>query len=169
MFLAPRPVEALAGAGEILRVTCFLTSSEGVAQVRSQVAAAFPAAAANFVQLTRFGVRPDTKCDAVARAPAGGASPGGAVVFRGPKIVLSSLQMAFSGQEGDIRLALDRLKKAIEPLGGRMDGAFVSVYAVSPDAAGVGERVTGGQALVFEGLPSLDAALGADVVTAGGQ
>lgn len=170
-FLPAQPVEGLKAAGDILRVTCFLTSLDGVAQVRSAVAAAFPAAAANFVQLTRFGGEAPPSCEAVARAS--GARPNGAVVFTRPKIVFSGLQMAFRDQEEDIRLAFDRLKKAVEPLGGRMadgqtDGLFVSIYALTRPAAEAANRVGGGVPMLFEGLPALDATVGVDVVAAGG-
>ncbi|HXP85275.1 MAG TPA: Rid family hydrolase [Bryobacteraceae bacterium] len=171
-FLPAQPVEALKAAGEFLRVTCFLNSLEGLAQVRSQVAAAFPAAAANFVQLTRFGGTASSEgganCEGVARAPSAHA---GGVVFTGPKIIFSGLQMAFQDQEADVRLAFDRLKKAVEPLGGRMEGAFVSVYPLTRAAAEAAnrERATlgaGGPTLLFEGLPALDATVGVDVVAA---
>jgi hypothetical protein len=171
VFLPPQPVPSLKAAGEILRVTCFLTSMEGLADARSQVATAFPAAAANFVQLTRFGGGAGegvANCEGVARGPA---SRAGGVVFTAPGIVLSGLQMAFRDQDADVQLAFDRLKKAVEPLGGRMDGAFVSVYALTRTAAAAAdrERATRGVAgpvLLFEGLPALDAAVGVEVVAA---
>jgi hypothetical protein len=168
VFLPPQPPEALTAAGDILRVTCFMTSLDGVTQARSQIAAAFPAAAANFVQLTRFGGEPLTRCEAVARAPA--RSTGG-VAFTGPKIVLSGLQMAFRDEEADIHLAFDRLKKAVEPLGGQMPGSFVSVYPLTRTAAEVANREraapeSAGPLLLFEGLPALDATVGVDVVAA---
>jgi hypothetical protein len=172
VFLPAQSIEGLQGAGDILRVTCFLTSLEGLPQARSAVAAAFPAAASDFVQLTRFGGEPAANCEAVARASA--ARPSGAVIFAGPKIVFSGLQMAFRDQEEDIRLAFDRLKKAVEPLGGRMDdgqkdGLFVSIYALGKTAAETAKRVSGGGVpMLFEGLPALDATVGMDVVAAGG-
>jgi hypothetical protein len=170
-FLPAQSVEGLKAAGDILRVTCFLTSLDGLQQARSAVAAAFPAAAfpaaaTNFVQLTRFGGEPATTCEAVARGSA--ARPNGTVVFTGTKIVFSGLQMAFRDQEADVRLAFDRLKKAVEPLGGRLDAAVFSIYAVTRPAAEAANRVLGGGVpMVFEGLPSLDATVGIDVVAAG--
>jgi hypothetical protein len=162
-FLSARSVDGLKAAGDMLRVTCFLTSLDGLEKTRTAIAAAFPAAAANFVQLTRFGGEPAANCEGVARASA--ARPAGAVVFTGPKIVFSGLQMAFRDQEADIRLAFDRLKKAVEPLGGRLDGSFVSIYGLTRTAAQAASGVMGGGVpLVFEGLPALDAAVGVDVV-----
>jgi len=156
VFLPPQPVEQLraaAGSGDILRVTCFMNSLDGLPG--GAPAAAFPApAAANFVQLTRFGGEGPPLCEAVARAGGGAAAAGGAT-----KVVFSGLQLAFRDQPEDIGLALDRLKRAVEPLGGRMDGAAVSVYGL---ARGPG----GGPAdrLVVEGLPALAAVVGVEMV-----
>jgi hypothetical protein len=172
-FLPPQPLAGLKAAGELLRVTCFLTSLDGLADVRSQVAAGFPAASANFVQLTRFGAAASPQgaanCEAVARAST--THPAGGVIFTGPKIVFSGLQMAFRDQDADVRLAFDRLKKAVEPLGGRMDGAFLSIYALTRNASEAANREranigAGGPVLLFEGLPALDATLGLELVAA---
>jgi enamine deaminase RidA (YjgF/YER057c/UK114 family) len=181
VFFAPQPVEMLKSAGDILRITCFMSSLDGTGDVRSRMAAAFPEAAVNLVQLTRFGAPGErANCEAVARAaPGSGASPelaarAGGVAFTASSLVLSGLQMAFQDQDADIRLAFERLKKAIEPLGGRMEGAFTSVYTLTPNAgAGAArERARLGMAgpvLLLEGLPSLDATVGMDVVAAKGE
>ena len=166
-FLPVQPIAGLKAGGEILKVTCFLTAFDVLEQARTQIREAFPAAAADFVQLTRFGGQPMTECDAVAHV--GAAPPSGAVVFSGPKIVFTGLQMAFSDQDADIRLALDRLKRAVEPLGGRMDGSLVSAYTLTREGAGAVGRVLGAGAspLIIEELPSLDAAVGLEAVAAG--
>lgn len=166
-FLPPQAVDGIKKAGDIVQITCLMTSLDGLAEVHRQVAEAFPGAAANFVQLTRLGGEPRTNCEAVARAA--GAPAAGGVVFTGPRIVFGGLQMAFREQDADVRLAFDRLKKAVEPLGGRMDGAFVSVYPLTRPAGEAALRqgaspAAGGPGLLFEGLPSLDATVGVDVV-----
>jgi enamine deaminase RidA (YjgF/YER057c/UK114 family) len=54
-------------AGDILRVTCFLSSLDDEHSARSAVVAAFPSAVENFVQMQRQALEPKTLCEAVAR------------------------------------------------------------------------------------------------------
>lgn len=170
MFLPPQPVEALKRIDSVVRVTCYLNSLDDLAEVRGQVSAEFPSAATNFFQLNRLGgvggPGKHALCDAVARSAT--APPGGAVSFTGPKIILSGLQMAFSAQESDAHLAFDRLSKSVQPLGGRVDRAFVSIYALTGAAASAIHHEWPGASsapvLLFEGLPSLDALVGVDIV-----
>jgi hypothetical protein len=134
VFLPPMEIDRL--PRDILLATCFMNSLDRLPSVPA-------AAAVNFVQATRIGGDGPGVCAAVARG-AGGWS----------KVVFSGLQLAFRDQPADVQLAMDRLKKAVEPLGGRMDGAVVSVYGLA--------RVPG--RVVVEGLPSLDAVAGVEAV-----
>jgi hypothetical protein len=140
VFLPPRPVDGLrAPGGDILLATCFVNSLDGLPSL--------PAAAVNFVQATRTGGGGPEVCEAVVRVTGGW-----------PKVVFSGLQLAFRDQPPDIQLAMDRLKKAVEPLGGRMDGAVVSIYGLARGLTSGAGRV------VVEGLPSLDAVVGVEAV-----
>src|ERR1051325_6531671 len=51
--------------GGVLRATCFLAAIEDTATARSQLAAAFPSAALNVVQVQRMAVDPVSECEAV--------------------------------------------------------------------------------------------------------
>ena len=52
-------------AADVLRITCFMSSLDDVQAARSAVATAFPAAAANFVQMQRLGLERQVLCEAV--------------------------------------------------------------------------------------------------------
>ncbi len=178
--------------GAVLRVTCFLSSIDEVAAARELVHGSFPNAAANFVQLQRLAVEPVAECEAVGRpdhAPAQPVTlenpPGLArnanysqiAVVNAPKIVFSGTQMAFGSQPADLRLAFDRLGKALEPLGVGFHDVFWS--GVYPLAAPVADQVRAlrfdyynrqrppaSTFLLFEGLPSLDATVAVEVIAA---
>jgi hypothetical protein len=95
-------------AADVLRITCFMSSLEGVEAARSVVTAAFPAAAANFVQMQRLGLEPHVLCEGTARWNGVNVfdAPGDDVVLMGmPKIVLTSTQLVFRDQDSDFRLA----------------------------------------------------------------
>jgi enamine deaminase RidA (YjgF/YER057c/UK114 family) len=177
----------------LLRVTCFLNSLEGIDAARTLVAMTFPAAAANFVQLTRLGMQSLAACEGVGRlqgrrdsalvlqADALYSQPHWSVSasLNTPKIAFSGLQMAFHNEDADVRLAFDRLVKMMEPAGARdRDLFFFSIYGVlrgvedrslAARDARFGALLPGppaGASLMFEGLPSLDAAMGVEAIAA---
>ncbi len=178
------------GADDVLSVTCLLTTLSDVNDVRGQVYAAFPKAAANSVQTQRAAYRSVAGCEAVAKlkAPPGGAlvmlNPEGlprspnysqVALVGAPKVILSGAQLGFGTREEDVRLAFQRLEKAVEPLGGGLRRvAMVRLYPVSEAMAGVIRKVRpefvdpasppAATLLPFEGLPSLDASFALDVV-----
>lgn len=97
------------------------------------------------------------------------------VIVNAPKLVFSSTQLAFGAQEGDIRLAFERLGRSIVPLNARLDGVAMShIYLTSRGLTEVLRTVRAdfysktsppaSTMLPIEGLPSLDASLGVDVV-----
>lgn len=165
---------------DMLRVTCFLSSIEESKSARAAAARAFPAAVTNFIQALRLSTEHAAVCEAVGRR----SQPGGAVEFSAasvlvntPKLVLSGIQMAFLDQDADLRLAFERLRKAIEPLGaGYKDVLYLNVY---PLTRAVEQKIQAlqsqfippeihpaGTTLLFEGLPSLDATVAVEVVAA---
>ena len=177
---------------EVLRATCFLSSIDDVATARAALGGAFPAAASAFVQLQRLGLEPLAECEAVGRL---NSPPSSSVVFmnppglvkspnysqialvNAPKVVFSGTQMAFRDQDADIRLALERLRKAIEPLGVTYDDVFWSSYY--PLTRTIADKIRSlrfdffdrtrppaSTFLLFEGLPSLDATVALDVTAA---
>lgn len=150
----------------------------------------FPGAAINYVQMQREPVSPAAECEAVARlsAPSRPAvsfmNPSGLdtspnysqlALVTAPKLVFSSTQLGFGHQEGDVRLAFERLRKALAGLNARFDSLAMShVYLTSRSMGDTVRTVRSSfynsakppasTLLPFEGLPSLDASFGVDVV-----
>ena len=173
-------------AADVRRVTCFLNSLDGLSDLRTKVAGAFPKAVANYVQLQRAATDDFAECEAVAAlsqkperpfvflSPAPGRYS--QAVLLGPvKVALTGTQLAFHPQEADVRLAFERLGKALDSVKATYDNVvFTRVY---PLTRGVMERVRkirfeflkpdappASTMVLFEGLPSLDASFGIDVV-----
>jgi len=121
----------------VLRATCFLSSLDDFSGDRIAIHAAFPSAALDLVQQQRLGLDQLVECEAVGRlekSPA--SSPENRLVtlvnppalaqnpnyshialVNSAKIVFSGTQMAFGDQDKDVRLAFDRLRKALEAQG----------------------------------------------------
>ncbi len=179
-------------SSEVLRATCFLSSLDDVQTARRSIAAAFPAAAANFIQTQRAPLAPVAECEAVGRLDAPPSAP---VVLLNPpglvqnpnysqialvaatKLVFSGGQLAFGEQDRDIRLAFERLRKDIEPLGVTYPDVFwTSVYPTTLPVANAVRaarfdfldkaRPPASTFLLFEGLPSLDATVAMEVIAA---
>jgi enamine deaminase RidA (YjgF/YER057c/UK114 family) len=188
--LASAVRESGAQPGDVLKVTCFLSSLAGVNEIRSLVGKEFPAAAANHVQVQRAPSQAVAECEAVARNQAKPAqavvllNPEGlpkspnysqVAVVNAPRVVLSGTQMAFRFQESDARLAFERLAKALEEGNtSPKDVVFASAYPLSNSIAELVRKVRfeffdksrppASTMLPFEGLPSMDASFAIDVV-----
>jgi len=176
--------------GDVLRGTCFLSSLDDLAKVRAHVAASFPAAAWNFVQIQRAPARAIVECEAVAR---GQAQSGEALEFlnpeglakspnysqlarvSAPRIALTGTQVAFGIQDADAKLAFSRLEKELGQVGASLkNAAMSSVYPLSEASANLVRKVRfeyldqarppASTMLLFEGLPSMDASFALDVV-----
>ncbi len=195
VFFSGRPAQDASGAlmqlsaaasssgVTMLAVTCYLSSLDQADAARSAVSMTFPGAALNLVQPTRLAVRPQAACEGIGRPaqPLPSAVPileGSAVAVAAPKLIFSGMQLAFGDQEQDLRLAFDRLGRALESLKGRYSDALVmSFYSLDGSrgdkakAVAQGYLGTSAHALSFtqlvEGLPSLDANLGIDLVALG--
>jgi enamine deaminase RidA (YjgF/YER057c/UK114 family) len=180
-FYSAQPVKQLHPLTGALRATCFLSSLDDLAKVMSTVAAAFPGAVVNFVQSQRLGFEALDVCEAVARLDRPPAQPlsfdKDAALVNTPKIVLTGTQMAFRDSDADLRLAFERLRKALEPLGVSYKDVFWS--SAYPLTRPVEDKVRtmqqeffdrlkppAGTVLLFEGLPSLDATMAMDVIAA---
>lgn len=175
---------------DVLRATCYLSTLSDVNTVRASLARAFPKAVWNVLEVQRAPLSGVAECEAVARlraappAPLKMLAPEGLprsphysqVALVGPgRLALSGTQMAFGYQDQDLRLAFQRLAKAVESVGARLSNTAMSnIYPLS-------ERMTeqiravrsefydkarppASTMLSFEGLPSLDASLAVDVV-----
>jgi enamine deaminase RidA (YjgF/YER057c/UK114 family) len=178
-------LEAAAQAAHVapenmLRITCFLSEIEESRAARAVAARVFPAAAANFVQSRRLSNDTTAVCEGVGRRSGSEpvpAEPVGFVAVNSPKLVFSGTQMAFRDQDADLRLAFERLGKALEPLGaGYKDVVYWNFY---PLTRAIETKVRTFQlqfvppemhpattSLLFEGLPSLDATAAVEVIAA---
>jgi enamine deaminase RidA (YjgF/YER057c/UK114 family) len=181
------PLKKALGDLEPRAITCFLASLDKVGDVRAKIASAYPKAVANYVQLRRDTLGDFIECEAVA-APAKMASK--LVEFRNPmegrysevaivppgKIVISGSQLAFGSGEEDLRLAFGRLEKALSSVGGKLSDAIITrMYPLTSGTADAARKIRfefydaknppASTLLVFEGLPSLDASFGIEVVS----
>jgi enamine deaminase RidA (YjgF/YER057c/UK114 family) len=185
---------ALRGAGlepgDALRVTCFVSSLDNERSAHTLISGTFPGAAVNTVQMQREPVTPAAECEAVARLrgapaqtpsflnpPALQKSPyySHVVLVTSPKLVITGAQLAFGNQESDLKLAFERLQRALASADARFSGLVTShVYLTSRGLIDKVRAVRAGYysaktppastMLPFEGLPGLDAQLGLDVI-----
>jgi enamine deaminase RidA (YjgF/YER057c/UK114 family) len=173
---------ALTGTGmepsDVLRATCFVSSLDEQRDTSQLMAASFPSAALNYVQMQREPVAPAADCEMIARVRApmrpSVADSGPSTylaIAPGSKLIITGTQLAFGSQEGDLKLAFERLQKALTGSNARLDRVVMShLYTTSTSLE---ERLRIVQAqysmgpntmLPVEGLPSLDARFGVDVV-----
>jgi enamine deaminase RidA (YjgF/YER057c/UK114 family) len=185
---APSAIAQLEAAGKavsvtsasMLQVTCFLSSLDRIQPARDAVARTFPSAVANFVQALRIGAEPFAVCEGIADRPQPGDPVNitvNAALVSTPKLVLTGAQMAFRDQDADLRLAFQRLQRALEPLGvSYKDVVFSSIYPLTKVIADRTGMIAAeflprqgrlpGTVQVLEGLPSLDASMAIEVITA---
>ena len=180
-FYSAQPIAKLHPLTGTLRATCFLSSFDALAKMRPEVEKAFAGAEVNFVQSQRMGFEASDECEAVVRLDHAPAQPvgieNGAAMVNTPKIVLTGTQMAFRDTDADLRLAFERLQKALEPLGVSYKDVFwSSAYPLTRPVEGKVRAMEqeffdrakppAGTMLLFEGLPSLDATMALDVMAA---
>ena len=177
---------AAAGGSETLSMTCFVSSLEDVARDRASVGSAV------VVQMRREPSPTVAECEAVARlrnSPAEAVvllNPEGltksanysqVVLVKAPRVAFSALQLCFHTQESDAKLAFERLGKILESGSVKYSQVFFThTYALTAAAMDQVRAVRFGYLdkarppastlLPFEGLPSLDASFGVEVVAA---
>ena len=113
---------------DALLVTCFVSSLEEQKNTQELMKENFPGAALNYVQMQREPVMPAAECEAVARARAAAPEPisflnppaldksphySQIALVTSPKLVITGTQLAFGSQESDVKLAFERLGKAL--------------------------------------------------------
>ncbi len=185
---------ALRGGGmepeDALRVTCFVSSLEEQKNTQELMKGNFPTAALNYVQMQREPVMPAAECEAVARARAAAPEPisflnppaldksphySQIALVTSPKLVITGTQLAFGSQESDVKLAFERLGKALSGSNARfvhvvMSHLYLTSGALTAKVRSVragyytGANPPASTMLPFEGLPSLDASFAMDVV-----
>ncbi|MEQ1949565.1 MAG: hypothetical protein ABL995_20405, partial [Bryobacteraceae bacterium] len=190
---APGPGEAVAelkksadaarvGSADVLRVTCFLSSLDGMEAARSAVASAFPMAATTIVQTQRQSIEPFGACEGTGRLSTAPAAPvtltERTALINAPKIVLTTSKLVFKEEDSDVRLAFQRLNKAMESsMTSGKDAIWQSTYSLTrPRAAQIAKlsdefvdpnRRPVGTSLLFEGLPSNDATAAVEWIVVG--
>jgi enamine deaminase RidA (YjgF/YER057c/UK114 family) len=181
------PLQAVMEGLDPRAITCFLNVLDKASDVRVKVGSAYPKAVTNFVQLRRDTLGDFVECEAVAAVidptkngveyrNAKENRYSDAVILPPGRIVISGTQLAFGSGEEDVRLAFGRLEKAITPAGGKLSDVVVArLYPLTSAAAEATRKVRfefsdpkqppATTMLVFEGLPSLDAAFGVEVIS----
>jgi enamine deaminase RidA (YjgF/YER057c/UK114 family) len=167
---------------DAVRVTCFVSSLQNLAESRRLVVAEYPRAALDFVQINRAPRQAVSACEAVARLRAAppssldfiksGAGESQIALVNTPQVVLTGAQDSFGYQEPDARLAFERLKKSLEQAGATAKNvAYAHYYPLSPSLGAEVRKVRveffdhpAATMLIFEGLPSMDAGFAVDVV-----
>jgi enamine deaminase RidA (YjgF/YER057c/UK114 family) len=165
----------LAAAGiqlsDALIVTCFVSSFDDQRDTQPLMAASFPGAVLDYVQMQRSPVTPAASCEATARMTKPAASSPQLAAIPGPEIVITGTQLAFGNQDSDLKLSFDRLEKALEAKNARFDRVvlshlYVTSSALTSRVLALQSARSGGVRTVLpvEALPSLDAPFGLDVV-----
>jgi len=175
---------------DVLRVTCFSSSLQDFPKWQSGVAAVFPQASLNIVQVQRAPVHAIVECEAVARLRAPLDQPLRFLDPQGPeeartysqvalvgasRIALTGAQLGFRYQDEDIRLAFQRLGKVLGEAGTSLDR--VAVSNIYPLTGAFAQRIRkirtefyskahppAATMLPFEDLPALDASFAVDAV-----
>lgn len=176
--------------GDVLRVTCFCSSLDDAGNIRAAIREALPNAGINFVQLRRVYTQGSVTCDSVARLkeavgeplrvvdlglPRDSATLSDVALVGPGRVVLTGSQLAFRWEDTDIRLAYERLGRVLTENGTTFENVAKSnFYPISLRIADrireVGteflnkERLPASTLVELEGLPSLDASFGMDVV-----
>ena len=178
------------GPEDALRVTCFISSLDEQKNTYQLMKDSFPGAVLNYVQMQREPVTPASECEAVARMRGAAAEPisfmnpaeldkstnySQIAMVNAPKLVITGTQLAFGSQESDVKLAFERLGRALGSSNARYVNIVMShLYLTSSGLTAKVRAVRSGfysesnppasTMLPFEGLPSIDASFGVDVV-----
>jgi len=158
---------------DVMLVTCFVSSFDDQRDTQPAMAASFPGAALDYVQMQRVPVIPAASCEATARLAKTDlrSSDSQVAPVSSPQVVITGTQLAFGSQDSDFKLAFDRLEKALAAKNARFDRVVISHLYVTSSA--LANRVvalqlarSGGTRTVLpiEALPSLDALFGLDVI-----
>jgi enamine deaminase RidA (YjgF/YER057c/UK114 family) len=176
-----RKAHAAAGVdgGDVLRLTCLVSSLADLPAVRGLAEKEFPKAARDYVQLVRFPTRAFVECETVVRlraAPAEalrmvqpeglGQSPNYShVALLGPgKVAFSGMRYARGMQDSDVRELFTALDKSLATAGsGAKQVAMSSLYPTSTAASDLIRRIRfefydrgrppASTMVVFESLP----------------
>lgn len=147
----------VAGDAKVVQVSCFVSQLSMPQELLATLAARFPAAAVDLVQMQRNPMKDSTKCEGIARTGNAG------------RFAFTGTRLAIGGEEADIKLAFTRLYKDLKDAGVAPEGIVAThLYPISP-AVGIVVKalldIPGTMNLIpFEGLASIDASLAVDTV-----
>ncbi len=179
-------------SGDMMRVTCLVSSLADYSAVQSHAVRAFPGAALAVVQLRRGPSRSEVECEGVGRLPRTPAQPvsrlnppglpsspnySQVTLVNTPRLILTGEQLGFGSQDADVRLAFERLGKTLESKNASyQDVFFTSYYPVAGHVQEklravrgeflAKERPPSSTNILFEGLRSVDASFAIDVIAA---
>jgi enamine deaminase RidA (YjgF/YER057c/UK114 family) len=159
-----------------LLITCFVSSFDDQRDTQQAMAASFPGASLDYLQMQRAPVAPAAACEATARlAKPASSSDSQIAAVSSPQVVITGTQLAFGNQDSDFKLAFERLGKTLTASKTRFDRVVMAHLYIT--ASGLSSRVlaiesaqTGpthqpARTLVpIESLPSVDAVFGIDVI-----
>jgi enamine deaminase RidA (YjgF/YER057c/UK114 family) len=126
---------------DVMRVSCFYQSPEQADAARLAIAATFPAVESSFVLSIVSESKPTIECEAVARLnapssedvryfnlPGTEASPyfSRATRVSASKLIFTGTEMALGDSQQDAREPFERLKSAVERLGGKLADIVMS-------------------------------------------
>jgi enamine deaminase RidA (YjgF/YER057c/UK114 family) len=190
-FLAAQPASSVADSlaklksvlatggmqpSDALLVTCFVSSLDDQRDIQPAMAADFPGAALDYVQMQRSPVTPAASCEATARLTKTASSSDLQIAaVSSPQVVITGTQLAFGNQDSDFKLAFGRLEKTLAASNALLDHAVMAHLYIT--ASGLSRRVLAIQSaetgsshppattlVPVESLPSLDAVFGIDVI-----
>lgn len=167
---------------DAVRLTCFVSSLAGAAEATGALQSEYPHAAIDYLQPSRAPGEALGACEAVARLHSPPAEPvqfvetangeSRAALVSAGQMVLTGSQYSFGYREPDARLAFERLTKSIEQAGANPANiAYAHYYPLSASLETEVRKVRADffrnpacTSLLFEGLPSMDAGFGVDVI-----
>jgi enamine deaminase RidA (YjgF/YER057c/UK114 family) len=164
---------------DALSVTCFVSSLDDQRDTQRAMAASFPGAALDYVQMQRSPVMPAADCEAVARLRTTNAGNSQVAMVVGPQVVITGTQLAFGNQDSDFKLAFERLDKTLAAARTGFDHVvrahlYVTTSGLSGRVLAIQSAQSGASSaqavtlVPIESLPSLDAMLGIDVIAVPG-
>ncbi|MFL6302089.1 MAG: hypothetical protein ACJ72H_00990 [Candidatus Sulfotelmatobacter sp.] len=169
-------------AADVVSTTCFAARLTDVDSMRKAIGAAFPHTTLNVVQATREPIDASTTCEAVARIPQErtGAkrlplADSRVFFLTSPQTVFTGMQLSFGTYLDDADSALARLQHDVTTVNANLrEAAVIDAFTLSPAAASALRKTMPkfdvSQAILtvqpVEGLPSLDAAMGVEVILA---
>lgn len=146
-------------AGDVLKVTCFVSSIAGATELTRLITARFPAALVDLVQPQRGPFRALAACETISKGQR----------ITAPRLAFTGTRVAFGAGEKEATLAFQRLDRDLTEAGSSAAAiALTNLYPLSTSMAELARRLrpSSSPTLVvpFEGLASIDAGFAVDAI-----